>query len=213
MTKVLLTEPFLSVIGGGLAAAIVTAAFNTWWDIRKQKLQEDWEFRRYQANLIHFSITGLMETFFSAKAEMLYLTSTLESLLAVLTALSTQADTIVRQQGGPELTVAQLEARKQQLLQPFQTFNQQQVNLRWNQYEQKAKENHSKAEIHLTTLKPLIPALLYEELIAVFHRLSASFVWDLPHGKEKLKILEDALPEVLGLREKLMREFERKLGR
>jgi hypothetical protein len=209
----LLTEPFLSVIGGGLAAAIVTAAFSIWWDVKKQKLEEDWQFRRYQANVIHACIVGIMEAYFSAKSEMLYITGTLESLLVSLNGLSSQADAIVRQQGGPDLTVAQLEARKSQLLQPFQTYNQQQVNLRWNQYEQKAKENHAKAELHLTALRPLISMDLYDELLVVFHKLSASFVWDLPHGKEKLKTLEDALPEVLQLRDKLMHELELVLGR
>jgi hypothetical protein len=127
--------------------------------------------------------------------------------------LSAQADQIVRQQGGPALTVAELEQRKQQLLQPFQTYNTQQGGLRWNQYEQKAKENHAKAEINLMTLKPLIPTALYDELTALFVRLSAPFVWDLPHGKEKLKVLEDAMPEVLAARNKLVQLLEAKLGR
>jgi hypothetical protein len=43
--------------------------------------------------------------------------------------------------------------------------------------------------------------------------LSLTFFWDLQHGKEKLKTLEDAMPEVLAVREKLMRELEVKLGR
>ena len=144
---------------------------------------------------------------------MLYLTSTLETLLATLTRLTAQADQIVRQQGGPGLTVAELEQKKNQLLQPFQKFNADQVTLRWTQYEQKAKENQAKAEIHLATLRPLVSPGLYDELLGMFHRLSAPFVWDLPHGKEKLKIIEDATPEVLTLREKLSRELELKLGR
>jgi hypothetical protein len=180
---------------------------------RKQRLSEDWEYRRYQATLIHHSTAGLMDAYFSGKSEMLYLTSTLETLLITLNQLAEQADQIVRQQGGPALTVAELEQRKAQLLQPFQNFNQQQVTLRWNQYEQKAKENHGKAENHLTTLQRLIPAQLYDELVAMFARLSAPFVWDLPHGKEKLKTLEEALPEVLVLREKLAKALEAKLGR
>ena len=120
------------------AAAIVTIGFNVWWDCQKQKLAEDWEFRRYQANMIHHSTAGLMEAFFSAKTEMYYLTSALETLWAALNQLDMQADQIVRQQGGPELTVGALQERKRQLLQPFESFNQQQVNMRWNQYEQKA---------------------------------------------------------------------------
>lgn len=104
-------------------------------------------------------------------------------------------------------------ATETQLLQPFQTYNTQQVGLRWNQYEQKAKENHAKAEINLMTLKPLIPTALYDELTALFVRLSAPFVWDLPHGKEKLKVLEDAMPEVLAARNKLVQLLEAKLGR
>lgn len=209
----MLAEPFLSVIGGGLAAALVTILFNAWWDRHKQKLAEDWEFKRYHANIIHISTTGLMEAYFSAKNEMYYLTSTLESLLQTLNQLSAQADQIVRQQGGPELTVAALEERKRQLLEPFQNFNQQQVNARWNQYEVKAKENHTKAEIHLTALKPQIPNALFNELTQLFQKLSAPFQWNLPQGKEKLKILEDAMAEVLTIRGKLMRELELKLGR
>ena len=179
-----MSEPWLSVVAGGAVAALMTLFFNAWWDSRKQKMSEDWEFRRYHANMIHQSTAGLMEAFFTAKAEMLYLTSTLETLLAALNQLSAQADLIVRQQAGTALSVAEFDQRKQQLLQPFQTYNQQQVTLRWNQYEQRAKENHAKAEVHLTTLKSLIQADLYIELMALFSRLSAPFVWDLPHGKE-----------------------------
>jgi hypothetical protein len=209
----LLGEPFLSIIGGGLVAAVLTLGFNAWWDSHKQKLAEDWEFKRYQANLIHFSTMGLMEAYFSAKAEMYYLTSTLESLLVTLNQLTAQADGIVRQQGGPALTVAVLEQRKIQLLQPFQQFNQEQVNLRWNQYEQKAKELHAKAEIHLTTLRPLVPRDLYDELTALFVRVSQPFPWNLVGGKEKFKILEEALPELVSIRDRLMRELEVRLGR
>jgi len=208
-----LSDPWLSIVGGGLIAAIVTIAFNAWWDTRKQRATEDWEFRRYHANQIHFGTAGIMEAYFSAKAEMYYLTTTLEALLGTLNQLSAQADQIVRQQGGPELTVAVLEQRKQALLEPFKKFNQEQVNLRWGQYEQKAKDNHAKAELHLTTLKSLIPTALHQELMALFLRLSAPFQWDLQHGKEKFTTLEAAQPEVLALRERLMGEIEVKLGR
>lgn len=206
-------EPWLSIIGGGLAAAIVTAIFSLLWDKKKQKMAEDWEFKRYEANQIHFAMAGIMEAYFSAKAEMYYLTSSLASLLASLQQLTTQADQIVRQQGGPELTVAQLEQRKRDLLQPFEKFNQDQVNLRWNQYEQKAKENHTKAEVHLATLKFLIAPSLHADLVALFEKLAAPFPWNLEGGKEKLATLEAAQADVLAFRAKLMRELEKKLGR
>lgn len=212
-TELLMTEAWWSVLGGGLAAALLTLIFNAWWDTRKQKSTEDWEFRRYQANQIHFAIAGIMEAYFSAKTEMYYLTSTLATLLGTLNQLTTQAEQIVRQQGGPALTVVESEQRKQALLEPFKKFNQEQVSLRWGQYEQKAKDNHTKAEVHLTTLKSLIPTSLHDELMALFVRLSAPFVWDLPHGREKLALLEAALPEVLALRTRLMRELENKLNR
>lgn len=208
-----MSDTWLSVVGGGFAAALVTLIFNAWWDRKKQKVMEDWEFKRYQANQIHFSTSGLMEAYFAAKNEMYYLTGTLESLLATLNQLTTQADQIVRQYGGPQLTVAELEQRKQALLEPFQKFNQEQVNMRWTQYEQKSKENHTKAEVHLTTLRSLIPTVLHQELMGLFARLSEPFQWDLPHGKEKLALLEAAQSEVLTLREKLMRELEKKLDR
>lgn len=207
------TEPFLSIIGGGLVAAVLTILFNMWWDRKKQAIAEDWEFKRYQANLIHFSTAGLMEAFFSGKAELDYLTGMLQTLLSTLDQLAVAADTIVRQQGGPDLTVAELEQRKAALLQPFRNYNQQQVDLRWNQYEQKVKDLDAKAEVHLTTLKPLVPAGLYAELGGLYERLSAPFVWDLPHGREKLREFQEALPEVVALRENLMRQLEMKLGR
>lgn len=206
-------EPWLSIIGGGLAAAIVTVIFNALWDNKKQKMAEDWEFKRYEANQIHFATAGIMEAYFSAKTEMYYLTSSLESLLATLNQLTAQADQIVRQQGGPELTVAVLEQRKQALLEPFQKFNQEQVNLRWNQYEQKAKENHSRAEVHLATLKFLIPAALHADLVALFEKLAAPFPWNLGGGREKLATLEAAQGDVLAFRAKLMAQLESKLGR
>jgi hypothetical protein len=208
-----ITEPLLSVVGGGLVAALLTLGFNALWDKKKQKLAEDWEFKRYEANQIHFATMGIMEAYFAAKTELYYLTSVLETLLGTLTRLSAQADAIVRQQGGAQLTVAQLDERKRQLLQPFQQFNDQQVNLRWNQYEQKAKENHTKAELQLMNLQNLIPATLHRDLRGLFERLSQPFVWDLPHGKEKLELLEGALPEIVALRERLMSQLEVKLGR
>src|SRR5438128_97545 len=121
-----LAEPYLSIIGGGLVAAVLTIGFNVWGDGKKQTAAEDWAFKRYHANLIHFSMTALMEAFFSGKTELYYLTSMLEALLGTLNQLSVQADAIVRQQGGPSLTIAILEQRKAELLQPFQTYNQQQ---------------------------------------------------------------------------------------
>ncbi len=127
-----ITEPFLSIVGGGLVAAALTLGFNAWWDKRKQKLTEDWEFKRYEANQIHFATMGLVEAFFAAKAEMYYLNAVLGTLLGTLNQLAAQADAIVRQQGGPQLTVGELDERKRQLLEPFRNFNQQQVNLRWN---------------------------------------------------------------------------------
>jgi hypothetical protein len=208
-----MSEPWLSVVAGGFVAAVVTLIFNAWWDGKKQKLTEDWEFRRYHANQIHLATAGIMEAYFSAKTELYYLTTTLESLLGTLNQLTAQADQIIRQQGGPELTVAVLQQRKQPLLEPFQKFNQEQVNLRWGHYEQKAKENHTKAEVHLMTLKFLVPAALHDELMALFLRRSAPFYWDLLHAKEKLALLESAQSEVLALRFKLMRQLELKLGR
>jgi hypothetical protein len=208
-----LTDPLLSVIGGGLAAAVLTIIFNVYWDRRKQKLTEDWEFRRYYANQVHIGTFGLMEVFFSAKTEINFLVATLESLLGILGQLAAQADAIVRQQGGPQLTVAELEQRKAQLLEPFQNYNQQQVNLRWGQYEQKAKDSQAKAEAYLTVLQPLVPASLYAQILALFQTLSAPFVWDLPHAKEKFKLFEDSLPELNRILEQLRRQIEAKLGR
>lgn len=206
-------EPWLSIIGGGLAGALLTVIFNALWDNHKQKLTEDWEYRRYQANQIHFATAGILEAYFSAKTEIYYLTGILETLLAVLNQLTAQADQIVRQQGGPDLTLAVLEQHKQALLQPFQKFNSEQVHIHWNQYAQKAKENHTKAEIHLATLKSLVPAALYNELHTMFVQLSEPFQWDLPHGKQKLATLEAAQTEILALRAKLVVELEKKLGR
>ncbi len=206
-------EPWLSIVGGGLAAALLTIGFNVWWDRKKQKLAEDWEFRRYHANQLHFATVGLMEIFFAVKIEVYYLVVMLESLLGILGQLTGQADAIVRQQGGPQLTVAELEQRKAQLLQPFQNFNLQQVALRWNQYEQKAKDLQAKAETQLSVLKPLVPPPLYTQLLAVYEKLSTPWVWDLPHAKERLKLYEDNLPELNRIREQLTKQIEVKLGR
>lgn len=206
-------EPWLSVVGGGLAAALVTIGFNVWWDKQKQKLSEDWEFRRYHANQVHFANAGLMEVFFAAKTEIYFLMCTLETLLAGLNQLATQADAIVRQQGGPQLTIAELEQRKAQLLQPFQTYNAQQVSLRWNQFEQKTKELQAKAEAYMNVLQPLVPASIYERLLALYQKFGTRWVWDLPHAQERLKLYEENLPEVIRIREQLTRQIEIKLGR
>lgn len=206
-------EPWLSVVGGGLAAAVLTLIFNVCWDWRKQKLAEDWEFRRYHANQIHIATIGLMEAFFTAKTEIYYLTCTLETLSGSLNQLAAQADAIVRQQGGPELVVAELERRKAELLHPFQKYNQEQVLLRWNLFEQKSKELSAKAESYMNTLQPLVPADVYGQLIAVYQKFETRWAWDLPHAKERLKLYEDAIPDVQRVREQLTKQIEIKLGR
>jgi len=92
-------EPWLSVLGGGLAAALVTIVFSVLWDTKKQKDSEDWEFRRYHANQVHYATAGLMEVFFAAKIELYFLTATLETLLACLAPdfLDTELSVFMRQ--------------------------------------------------------------------------------------------------------------------
>ncbi len=208
-----MSEPLLSIIGGGLAAALLTIAFNVWWDKKKQELAEDWEFRRYHANQIHFATLGLMEVFFAAKTEIYFLACTLETLLAGLNQLATQADAIVRQQGGPQLTIVELEHRKAELLQPFQTYNAQQVTLRWNQFEQKTKELQAKAEAYMSVLQPLVPASVYGQILALYQKFEGRWVWDLPHAQERLKLYEDNVPELNRIRGQLTKQIEIKLGR
>jgi hypothetical protein len=208
-----MSESWLAVVGGGLAAAVLTTIFNVCWDYKKQKLTEDWEFRRYHANMIHIATVGIVEAFFSAKIEFTFMVATLGSLLATLNQLTAQADAIVRHQGGPQMTVAELEQKKAQLLQPFQTFNQEQVNLKWNQYDQKARERQSRVEAHLNTLEPLISAHLHAEAVAFYVRLSQPFPWTLQGAQEKLRLLEDNLPELNRIRGLLAQQIEIKLGR
>jgi len=206
-------EPWFAVVGGGLAAALLTIVFNAVWDNKKQKLAEDWEFRRYHANMIHVATVGIVDAFFSAKMEFTFMVATLGSLLATLNQLTAQADAIVRQQGGPELTVAELEHRKEQLLQPFKTFNQEQFNLRWNQYDQKARERQARAEAHLNTLEQLIPEPVHAEAVALYLRLSQPFPWNLQGAEAKLRLLEENLPELNRIRGLLAKQIEIKLGR
>jgi hypothetical protein len=206
-------EPWLSVLGGGLAAAGITIIFNVFWDYKKQKLIEDWEFRRYHANMIHAATIGIVDAFFSAKMEFTFMVATLGSLLATLNQLTAQADAIVRQQGGLQMTIAEMEQRKAQLLQPFQHFNQEQVSLRWNQYDQKARDRQAKAEAYLSSLESLIPAPLHAEAVALYVRLSQPFVWNLQGAQEKLRLLEENLPELNRIRGLLSQQIEIKLGR
>ena len=208
-----MNETWLSVIGGGLAAAVLTFFSNIWWDSRKQKLLEDWDFRRYHANQIRFATFGLMEVFFGAKTEIYFLSCTLEILLGTLNQLAMQADQIVRQQGGPELTVAQLEQRKIALLQPFQRYNGEQVSLRWNQFEQKSKELQAKAEAHMSVLQPLVPPDLYRQLLELYQRFNTRWVWDLPHAQERFRLYEEATGEFARIRQELTKQIEAKLGR
>lgn len=208
-----MSESWLSVVGGGLAAAVVTILFGVFWDYKKQKMAEDWEFKRYEANQIHYATVALLDSYFEAKSELLFLTSTLTVLHIALTQLEVQADTLIRQQGGAALTVQELERRKQEMLQPFKGFSDQQVRLRWGQYELKARDNHAKAEAQLMTLQRLTPPNLHQDLVAMFQRLSAPFVWNLLHAQEKFQTLEAAGPDIVALRERLDIELEKKLGR
>lgn len=206
-------NPWLSIVGGGLVSVLITIGFNVYWDIKKQHLLEDWQFRRYHANQIHLATLGLMEAFFAAKAELYFLFYTLETLAGTLTELASQADAIVQEQGGPELTTAEFELRKAQWLQPFQKFNQKQVTLRWNQHEQKANETLAKAETHISQLQPLVPAPIFEQLLALYAKLNTRWSWSLQAAQEQSKLFEDALPELSRIRSELMRQIELKLRR
>jgi hypothetical protein len=206
-------EPWLSIIGGGLAAALVTIVFNVWWDKKKQQSAEDWEFRRYHANQIHFATAGLMEVFFAAKTELYFLSSTLEVLVTDLNQLAAQADATVRLQSKPEMTVTEFESKKAELLLPFQTYNAQQIALRWNQFEQKTKDLQAKAEAHISVLQPLIPASVFDQLQTFYSKFSGRWQWDLPHAQERLRLYEASVPELSRIRAQLTKEIEVKLGR
>jgi hypothetical protein len=208
-----MTEPLLGFLGGGLVAAVLTIFFNVWWDRKKERSAQDWEFRRYRANLVHGAAFGLMDAFFAAKTEIDYLVGTLGTLSAALEQVNFQVDAIVRQQGGPSLTVAELERKKNELLQPVRAFNQQQVHLRWSQYEQKVKDLEAKAQSYLNVLGPLVPADLNEEMGTLMAALSADYPWDLPHAKERLRLFNDRLPEFRAIQTKLATQVEVQLGR
>jgi hypothetical protein len=208
-----MSEPALSIVGGGFVAAVVTILFNAWWDSRKESRAEDWEFRRYRANLVHGAASGLMEVFFSAKAEIDYLVGGLSTLLASLRQLDQQADAIVRQTGGANLTVAMLEQQKAQLMQPFHTYNQQQVQLRWNQYEQKVKELEAKAEAFLHVLHPLVPDDLNAEIGVLFTELTEDYQWDLPHAEQRLQRFKDSQDGFNAIQRRLADQIEVQLGR
>lgn len=206
-------DPWLSIVGGGLVSVLLTIGFNVYWDRKKQQLLEDWEFRRYHANQIHLATTGLMEAFFASKAELFFLFYTLETLAGTLNQLTCQADTIVRRQSSPDLPANELERQRAQWLEPFQKFNQEQVTLRWNQHEQKAKELQAKAETHMSELQPLIPSLLFDQLLALYAKLNTRWSWSLKSAKEQSQLYEDLLPELTSIRGNLMRQIEVELGR
>jgi len=100
MTSNLSSDTWASIIGGGLAAALLTLLFNALWDVRKERKAEDWEWRRYRANLVHGSTFGLMELFFAAKTEIDYLVGALNTLVITLQQLEQEADALVRVQAG-----------------------------------------------------------------------------------------------------------------
>jgi hypothetical protein len=203
--------PWLSIVAGGLVSVLITIGFNVYWDQKKQELLEDWEFRRYHANQIHLATSGLMEAFFAAKAELYFLFYTLETLAESFTQLTSQADEIVRLQADPGSNAAELERRKTQWLQPLQKFNQEQVTLRWNQHEQKAKELQAQAETHMSALQPLVPAPIFQELLAFYAKLNTRWTWSLQSAQEQSKLYEDAVPELSRIRSKLVEQIELKL--
>jgi hypothetical protein len=208
-----LSEPWLSIIGGGLVAAIATLIFNAWWDTRKTKSAEDWEFKRYRANLIHHSRIGLMDTFFGYKSELEFLAGTLETMVSSLDLLTKKTEEMIKQAGGQGLTVAQLEERKNAILQPFQQYNAQQIQLRWNQHEQKAKDLQAKAESIFSLLQPLVPPDLFKEMTALYGKLNAPWFWNLANAKTRLEMYKGVTPEFQELQKRLAQQIEAQLGR
>lgn len=206
-------DTWLSIIGGGLVAALLTISFNAYWDRQKERRAEDWEFRRYRANLIHMASMGLMEVYFSAKTEIEYLVGTLGTLAVTFQQLEAQAEHLVRAQVGPGLTVVQLEQGKAALLQPFQQYNRQQVDLRWNQYEQKMKDLESRAATYVSVLAPLITADLNRRIGELYSRLTEDYEWNLPNAQQRLALFGACLPRFQEIQRDLAAQVEIQLGR
>src|SRR5450432_353160 len=174
-----MNETLLSIVGGGTVAAFLTIFFNVYWDTKKERSSQDWEFKRYRANLVHTATFGLMETFFAAKTEIEYLVGTLSSLEAALSGLMLNTITTTRQHGGPHLTVDELNRIVDEQMQGYRNYTKQQIDIRWNQYEQKMKDLQARSLGYLSVLKPLVQLALYGHILALVTELSTPYPWTL----------------------------------
>lgn len=135
-------------VGGGLAAAAVTLGANILWDLKKQKLQEAWERRRYRLFLRFQVLNSITDLYYAAKHE-LYI---LQLDLAILTASYSQ-DRNATAQGlrgaSPQISAADLDAQTNILCATYYRSWQEAKKSRWLRYNESIKNIRARAESHV----------------------------------------------------------------
>lgn len=199
---------WVSVLAGGVGAAVATAVFEWLRDKSRQKTREDWERRRYKANQLNAATAGMVEAFYGVKAELNFLVSGLEALDAEMARQSRRASELLGAfplEGGP---LGRLE-RHSQLLAQLQDGLRQQQAYRFAQYEGKAKDARARAEACLQTIELLAPGSASCSARGVFEALAASWNWNLAGARQELARFERNEGQVLAIRRLLEEEAER----
>ncbi|TAM81096.1 MAG: hypothetical protein EPN47_14570 [Acidobacteria bacterium] len=143
------TEQLLSLLAGGVSAAVVTAGFNVWWDRRKQKIVAQWERRKYDTNTKLHIVYHLTETFYNTESELHFVTLEVGGYHEALRALEQQIAQNLQAQN-PAMPAVQLQALHNLTLAPVRQWIGQMEANRWSQYNNSVKALRARAEAALS---------------------------------------------------------------
>ena len=162
----------LSLLAGGLSAAIFTAAFNVWWNGRRQEIAERWESRKYEANLKLQLLFKLTEIYYANINELYFVILEVGSLHASFAVIEQEMSRNLQSQN-PALPVGQVQTLLNPALAPTkQLLSQIEMN-RWLQYNNSVKNLRSSAGAALSVAEyALTTKDIYARLATLINQLS-----------------------------------------
>lgn len=198
----------LGVLGGGIVAAIITAGFNVYWDKQKQKITENWERRRYDANLKRQLLFGITDVFYSTKSEIFFAELEIRSLQEGLQKIEQNVDANLRA-SNPGMAVQQLSALKAQVVSPIQFWIvQMQVN-RTSQYNTSVKVLRSRAEAWLSVAQRCLKTPdLYAGMQTMFKQFSRDILDGVDDFKKRFQEMEASDEQFKDVQKRIEHEID-----
>jgi hypothetical protein len=185
------SEFVISLLMGGVSAAAVTAAFNVWWDRRKQEIAERWERRRYDTNVKLHILHQLTEIFYATESELHFVALEVSGFHQGLQAVEQQVSLSLQIQN-PGMPVAQLQILRDTVLAPIRLWiGQMEVN-RWSQYNNSARALRARAEALVSLAEySLTTEGVYARIATMFQQLSENLAPGVQGAQNRLQKLRN----------------------